>query len=331
MSAAGGAVDALVVGGGPAGLAAATCAEDGRGRGVLVVEREDEAGGVPRHCHHSGFGVRDLHRVLQGPVYARRWVDRASDAGAAIWTRTMVTGWSADGHAEVTGPEGRRRIRARAVVLATGARERARAALLVPGSRPTGVFTTGQLQQWVYRERLPVGRRALVVGAEHVSYSAVLTLREAGVRTVALATGLPAPPDARSLRPGDPSSDSGSRSGPRPRWPVSYGKDHVEMVRLCGPAGQVRRGGRRRRRLHRTVDPRPRVGQNGRSVHGSGGPAVPRAMPGDGPPSTESSPPGTWSIRSRRPTWRHGGRRRWERRPRPGSGRGAPARGSVPA
>ncbi len=205
------AVDALVVGAGPAGLAAATALKDaGVGR-VVVVEREDEAGGVPRLCEHTGFGLRDLHRVMNGPAYARRWVDRAIASGADIRTRTMVTGWAAPGRAELTGPAGLLRVDACAVVLATGARERSRAARLVPGTRPAGIFTTGQLQQMVHREKLPVGRRAVVVGAEHVSYSAVLTLREAGVRPVALVTDLAALADLPPLRSRDPRRPAGPR------------------------------------------------------------------------------------------------------------------------
>ena len=156
-----------------------------------MLDREDEAGGTPRLCEHTGFGLRDLRRVLSGPAYARRWVERAAASGVDIRTRSMVTGWAAPGRAEVTGPDGLLEVDARAVVLATGARERPRAARLVPGTRPSGIFTTGQLQQWVHRQHLPLGGRALIVGAEHVSYSAVLTLREAGVRPVALVTDLP--------------------------------------------------------------------------------------------------------------------------------------------
>ena len=79
-------VDALVVGAGPAGLAAATALKaEGVGR-VLVAEREDEAGGIPRLCAHTGFGVRDLRRVLRGPAYARRWVERAEASGVDIRT-----------------------------------------------------------------------------------------------------------------------------------------------------------------------------------------------------------------------------------------------------
>ena len=166
-------VDALVVGAGPAGLAAATALRSGGAGTVVVVDRENEAGGIPRLCEHTGFGLRDLRRVLSGPAYARRWIERAVACGVDIRTRTMVTGWAAPGRAEVTGPSGVLEMDARAIVLATGARERPRAARLIPGTRPSGIFTTGQLQQWVHREHLPVGRRAVVVGAEHISYSAV--------------------------------------------------------------------------------------------------------------------------------------------------------------
>ena len=232
-------VDVLVVGGGPAGLAAATALKAGGTGSVLVVERENDAGGIPRHCEHSGFGLRDFRRVLSGPAYARRWVDRASDAGAEIWTRTMVTGWSREGQAELTGPEGKRRVEAQAVVLATGARERPRTARLIPGDRPIGVFTTGQLQQWVHHEALPVGRRALIVGAEHVSYSAVLTLRQAGVRPIALVTDYP---HSQTVRLFDLVTRLGLRVPVLTRTTVAgiYGRDRVDKVLLRGPEGQLR-------------------------------------------------------------------------------------------
>ena len=98
-------VDALVVGAGPAGLAAAVALRSGGAGHVLVVEREDEAGGIPRLCAHTGFGLRDLRRVLSGPAYARRWVQRAISVGVDIRTSSMVTGWAAPGRAYVTGPE----------------------------------------------------------------------------------------------------------------------------------------------------------------------------------------------------------------------------------
>ena len=192
------AVDVLVVGAGPAGLALASrlAAEDGVG--VEVVEREDEPGGAPRHCRHSGFGLRDLRRPTTGPAYARHWADTALRAGATLRTGVTVTGWSGGPDPDrpaldVTSAAGLERITARAVVLATGARERPRSARLVPGTRPAGVFTTGELQRTVALGRGPVGRRAVVVGAEAVSYSAVRALRRNGVEVVAVVTELPYP------------------------------------------------------------------------------------------------------------------------------------------
>lgn len=181
-------VDVLVIGGGPAGLTAATRLRDLGIEGVLVVDREAQAGGIPRHSEHTGYGVRDLRTVLTGPAYARRLTERAQDAGARLRTSTMVTGWDHDGSALVTSPAGGERIAAGAVLLATGARERPRAARRIPGDRPAGVLTTGQLQQLVHLQHRTVGERAVVVGSELVSWSAVLTLREAGCAVVAMTT-----------------------------------------------------------------------------------------------------------------------------------------------
>ncbi len=182
-------VDVLVVGAGPAGLTAAADLAT-TGMSVAVVEREPEPGGIPRHTQHLGYGVRDLHRLLDGPTYARRLVDRAERAGVDIRVRTTaldITGTGAS-LATATGIE---QVTTGAVVLATGVRERPRAARLVPGDRPAGVLTTGALQQFDAFHRQPVGRRAVIVGAEHVSFSAVLTLRHLGCDVAAMITPLP--------------------------------------------------------------------------------------------------------------------------------------------
>lgn len=184
-------ISVVVVGGGPAGLAAAI---ELRRRGVedvLVLEREREAGGIPRHSDHPGFGARDLRRPMSGPAYARRYAQLAHAAGARIATRTMATGWDGEGALLVTGPDGAAALRPDAIVLATGCRERPRAARLVPGSRPAGVMTTATLQQLVHLHGERVGSRAVVVGAEHVSFSAVATLAAGGARTVAMITEQP--------------------------------------------------------------------------------------------------------------------------------------------
>lgn len=221
-------VDVLVVGAGPAGLAAAArLAASGAGR-VEVLEREQQAGGVPRHCAHGGFGTRT--HPMSGPEYARRLAEAAGRAGAVIRTGVSVLDWGATGSSsaaadpgfsergargaaaaaragtgrrgpvtaagaapvlDAVGPGGHETIEARAVVLATGARERPRAARLVPGTRPAGVYTTGELQQAVHLFGQYIGSRAVVVGAEKVSYAAADTVRAAGADVLALVTDQP--------------------------------------------------------------------------------------------------------------------------------------------
>jgi thioredoxin reductase len=184
-------VDVLVVGGGPAGLEAARELASSRRR-VMVIDREPELGGIPRHCHHTGFGLLDLRRVLDGPTYARRRVEKARAAGVELRAETTALSWLSPTSMVTTSPRGLDQVSAHAVLLATGCRERPRAARLIAGTRPHGVLTTGSLQQLVYLQGVRAGRRAVVVGAEHVSFSAVHTLTSTGTEVVAMVTELPA-------------------------------------------------------------------------------------------------------------------------------------------
>ena len=181
-------VDLLIVGSGPAGLAAAIAAKKQGISRVRVIEREEEAGGVPRHSFHTGYGLRDLHRVMRGPRYAAHYVSKALDAGADISTSTTALEWSGEHALALTSPHGLEEVTAERIVLATGARERGRSARAVPGTRPVGIYTTGSLQQSVYLRHQEIGSRAVIIGAEHVSFSAVMTLAHADVQTVAMIT-----------------------------------------------------------------------------------------------------------------------------------------------
>ncbi|MEU9856578.1 FAD-dependent oxidoreductase [Streptomyces sp. NPDC047974] len=183
------AVDVLVVGAGPAGLAAAArLAALGTGR-VEVLEREPEGGGVPRFCAHPGFGPDPRGRALDGPGFARRAVRAAVRAGAVLRTGVSVVGWAGPLALETAAPAGPETLVARAVVLATGARERSRPARLIPGTRTEGVLTAGELHRTVALfgprpER--IGRRAVVVGGGPTAGHAVSLLRRAGVTVAAV-------------------------------------------------------------------------------------------------------------------------------------------------
>jgi thioredoxin reductase len=192
----------VVIGGGPCGLAAAIELRRLGIEPVTVLDREREAGGIPRHSAHTGFGLRDLRTVLSGPRYAERYRELAAEAGVELMAETMVTSWEGARGLRLTGPAGRRDIEPPAVLLATGCRERPRSARLVPGSRPAGVMTTSTLQQLVHLQGRRVGRRAVIVGAEHVSFSAIVTLAHAGASVAGLVTDLPKHQSLAAFRAG---------------------------------------------------------------------------------------------------------------------------------
>jgi glycine/D-amino acid oxidase-like deaminating enzyme len=129
-------VDVLVIGGGPAGLAAAIELKKSGVNTVRVLERERVAGGVPRHSFHPGYGLRDFKQFLSGPRYAKKYVDEAVAAGVVISTLCTATQLEDKNSVQVTSPAGLETISARAIILATGARERARAARAVPLCAP---------------------------------------------------------------------------------------------------------------------------------------------------------------------------------------------------
>jgi thioredoxin reductase len=229
----------VIVGGGPAGLAAAIALRE-RGVGpVTVIEREVEAGGIPRHSDHTGFGFRDLGRIMRGPRYAALYRRLAARKEVEIATETMVTGWEGR-RLQLTGPGGRTEVDPAAVVLATGCRERPRSARLVPGSRPAGVMTTSTLQQLVHLQGRRVGRKAVVVGAEHVSFSAVATLAHGGASVAALVTELPKHQSLAAFRAG---AAIRYRAPVWPRTAVTaiHGAERVEEVELTDlDSGQTR-------------------------------------------------------------------------------------------
>lgn len=166
------AFDVVVIGGGPAGMAAALAAHKARAR-VAIVEREQHLGGILRQCIHPGFGLSHFKQELTGPEYAQRFIDQVRATDIALFLNSMVigidsgepTGATAVHAVTLMRPAGMLQLTGRAVVLAMGCRERTRSEIKIPGSRPAGVFTAGLAQRYINIENLKPGSRAVILGS----------------------------------------------------------------------------------------------------------------------------------------------------------------------
>lgn len=166
------AFDVVVIGGGPAGMAAALAAHKAGAR-VAIVEREQHLGGILRQCIHPGFGLSRFKQELTGPEYAQRFIDQVHATDIALFLNSMVIGIDSGEPTEDTAvhtvtlmsPAGMLQLTGRAVVLAMGCRERTRSEIKIPGSRPAGVFTAGLAQRYINIENLKPGSHAVILGS----------------------------------------------------------------------------------------------------------------------------------------------------------------------
>ena len=158
--------DIIIIGGGPAGLAAAVAAYDAGERDILIVEREQRLGGILNHCIHNGFGLTRFKESLSGPEYAARYIDEVQKRGIEVWTETTVLSLTQDKKVTViNGINGIVTLEAKAVVLAMGCRERSRGALNVAGSRPAGIYSAGTAQKYVNIKGYLPGKDIVILGS----------------------------------------------------------------------------------------------------------------------------------------------------------------------
>jgi thioredoxin reductase len=176
--------DVIILGAGPAGVAAAAELKRLGLRDIVIIDREAEPGGIPRHCGHLGFGLREFLHLMTGPEYARAIAAAAGATSISLGVTALRL--EPGGIVQATGPHGAETYRGKAVLLAMGARETPRSARLVSGTRPWGVMNTGALQQFVYLHRKRPFQRPVIIGTELVSFSTLVTMRHLGIKPIAL-------------------------------------------------------------------------------------------------------------------------------------------------